>query len=238
MSASEGSGLPAGDAGAEGNDTEQKNYKLQITLGVIAALAVVTAAVVPALINGSTETPSGPSGAGGTATQSASSASTGSATCDLETLSNKWMAPDAEVQNRPRYQEGTTPQVRTKISGGDNPGIEVQGQIQLKPHNGEDLILAVWPDPNTHDTQGNKGSGNYYPHGIIEPDEAGCWSDPPHLVGYPGVRGISEVYSLALVPQSEGARLLAEAKGRDGFTPKEWGSSGVTTVFSFTISTA
>lgn len=127
--------------------------------------------------------------------------------------------------------------MRVEVSDGDDPDISVQGQIELQSQPSQDLVLAVWPDSNSHDTTGNKGSGNYYPHGIVVPDASGCWSDPPHSVGYPGVRGITEVYSLALVPRSEATRLLAGAKNRDGYSPKEWNSFDITTVFSFTVPT-
>jgi hypothetical protein len=84
---------------------------------------------------------------------------------------------------------------------------------------------------------GNPGSGHYYLHGIIKPDESGCWNDPAHSVGYPGVKGIADVYYLVLVPQSETAQIIANVKGGDGYSPKKWDSFGFTTVYSFTVPT-
>ncbi|MBK3566971.1 hypothetical protein [Streptomyces sp. MBT62] len=240
MSSSGEGSTPVGDGSANGDDAQPSNHKLQITLAVIGAVTAICVAALPFLLQGDDSgTPSGSSAPGSVSAQTSSlEPSATAASCALETLSSKWKTPDSEPQNLQYYKDGSEPKVRIQVTDGDDPSISVQGQIELRSQPSQDLVLAVWPDPNSHDTMGNKGSGHYYPHGTVVPDASGCWSDPPHSVGYPGVRGIIEVYSLALVPRAEATRLLADAKNRDGYSAKEWNSFDITTVLSFTISTA
>lgn len=234
MSSSGGNGAPAGGGSADGGDAQRRTHRVQIIVAVIAALAALCVPLVAYLLNrGDHVDPTRAEGSTNT-----SQAVANPDPCNLDELSQPWIKPESEPQQRQYYKSGTAPKVRVQLSTGDNPSIEVRGQIELKSHLGEDLILAAWPDNTSHDQKGNKGSGQYYPHGFIEPDTSGCWNDQPHPVGYPGAKGITEVYYLVLVPHAEATRLLADAKNRDGYSPKEWAAFDTTTVFSFTIPTA
>ncbi|MEV3912910.1 hypothetical protein [Streptomyces canus] len=226
-----GAGAPAGNGSTDGDAAQRSNHRIQIIAAVIAAAAALCVPVVAFLLP-----EDGRSGATVTSDPQGSSTSTGS--CKLDKLSQHWVTPDSVPQNRQYYENGSEPDVRVRISAGDNPSIEVVGQIKLAPHPGQDLLLAVWPDPNSRDTTGNRGSGQYYPHGSIEPDSTGCWNDAPHLVGYPGVRGITETYSLELVPHDQAVKVLAREGHPDGYSPQEWEALDTTTVFSFTVPTA
>lgn len=221
MSSSGGNGGSAsGNGSTDDAAARRSNVRVQIIVAVIAAVAALCVPIVAFLLpqDGEKKPPA--------------------ASCGLEDLSTDWTTPDSVPQNRQYYENGADPEVRVRVGPGDNPAIEVQGQIRLTPHTGQDLILAVSPDSTSRDSMGNRGSGRYYPHAAVEPDRSGCWNDVPHTLGYSGARGITEAYYLALVPHAQAAEFLARSGHPDGYSSSEWEALGPTTVLGFTVPTA
>lgn len=221
MNSSGAGGAPAGGGSGDGGDAQRSGHKVQILVAAIAAVAALCVPVVAHLLNEDGEPPE-----------------PGADPCKVDELSQPWTQPESGPQNRQYYEGGSEPKVRVRVSGGDDPSIEVRGQIRIKAHPGQDLMLVTWPDKNSRDLDGNKGSGQYYPHPAVEPDASGCWNDPPRSVGYDGAKGITDVYHLTLVPHVEATKILAGAKGRDGYSPKDWDAFDTTEILSFTVPTA
>ncbi|MGW2689540.1 hypothetical protein ACWC6I_41070 [Streptomyces sp. NPDC001414] len=105
---------------------------------------------------------------------------------------------------------------------------------------GQVLYLVRRPDPNTRDTFGHSGNNRYYPVTPVTPTSAGCWEDDNRPVGYPGVKGIGQIYMLVLVGRDQAAAFPADRKAKDwdGYNQDQWRAINSIDVMSFNVSTA
>ena len=71
------------------------------------------------------------------------------------------------------------------------------------------------------------------------PTSAGCWEDDNRPVGYPGVKGIGQIYLLVLVSRDQAAKFPADRKAKDwdGYSQDQWRAINTIDVMSFNVST-
>jgi hypothetical protein len=161
--------------------------------------------------------------------------------CDLDRLiagEESWVRPPAQRFNSKLFAD-RKPRVLTKVSSDQNPRISVRGQVSLTVPAGQVLYLVSQPDRNTKDEFGNPGSNQYYPVTSVTPDSDGCWEDGDRPLGYDGARGITDIYRLFLVGQSQVAKFTRdrEAKEWDGYSYAQWRDVGAISVLEFRVPT-
>lgn len=221
---------PQGEAGERGNG------KTRIVIAAIGGLTVVAAAAVPVLLNQGT---SGPP-----ASQSVSTATSAETTendpCDLDRLGDYWNQPPSQRYNEALFANRQRPRVYSQVSPDSNPEVSVKGQLNLDVPAGQVLYLIRRPDPKTKDSFGNSGNNRYYPATPVTPTSSGCWEDDNRPVGYPGVKGIGQIYMLVLVGRDQAAKFPADRKAKnwDGYSQDQWRAINTIDVMSFNVSTA
>ncbi|MFD4522772.1 hypothetical protein ACFWP7_02295 [Streptomyces sp. NPDC058470] len=161
--------------------------------------------------------------------------------CDLDRLEaagELWVRPPAQRSNSKLFAD-KKPRVLTKVSQDQNPAISVRGQVSLTIPAGQVLYLVRQPDRNTKDQFGNPGSNQYYPATTVTPDSDGCWEDNNRSLGYDGQKGITEVYYLSLVGQTQADKFAKdrEVDEWDGYNNAQWQDVGVIDVLEFRVPT-
>ena len=73
----------------------------------------------------------------------------------------------------------------------------------------------------------------------MTPTSAGCWEGDNRPVGYPGAKGIGQLYILVLVGRDQAAKFPADraAKGWDGYSQDQWRALNFIDVMSFNVPT-
>ncbi|MEV7890240.1 hypothetical protein ACWD3I_46975 [Streptomyces sp. NPDC002817] len=206
--------------------------KVPIKVAIIAGIAAVAAAVIPVvLIHDEGSNPPRPT--------TSSVDPTGDDPCDLNRLGDSWNQPPASRFNVSLFANRLRPSVYTVVSPGSSPEVSVKGQLSLDVPAGQVLYLIRRPDPETKDSYGNPGNGRYYPATPVTPTSAGCWEDDNRPVGYPGVKGIGQLYILVLVGRDQAAEFPADraAKGWDGYSQDQWRALNFIDVMSFNVPT-
>lgn len=224
--------------GARSETEESGGGKNGIKIAVIAGLAAVAAAVIPAVLTHDGKTPDPTHGTPTSVTTSPNL--TLADPCDLDRLGDSWYQPPASRYNESLFANRQRPAVYSTVTPDANPEISVKGQLNLDVPAGQVLYLIRRPDPKTKDTFGNPGNNRYYPATPVTPTSAGCWEDDNRPVGYPGVKGIGQIYMLVLVGRDQAAKFPADraAKGWDGYSQDQWRAINSIDVMSFNVSTA
>ncbi|MER5450951.1 hypothetical protein ABT052_41770 [Streptomyces sp. NPDC002766] len=221
----EGTSMPEQQGESEG----RSGLKGRIAIAVIGALAGVAAATIPVLLN----QPGRPTGT------SASSSPATDDPCDLDRLGDYWVQPPSQRYNETLFASRQRPRVFSQVSPDSNPEVSVKGQLSIDVPAGQVLYLIRRPDPKTKDSFGNPGNNRYYPATSVTPTSAGCWEDDNRPVGYPGVKGIGQIYLLVLVSRDQAAEFPADrrAKDWDGYSQDQWRAINTINVMSFNVST-
>ncbi|MFD8309415.1 hypothetical protein ACFV29_44995 [Streptomyces sp. NPDC059690] len=221
----EGTSMPEQQGESEG----RSGLKGRIAIAVIGALAGVAAATIPVLLN----QPGPP-----THTSTNSSPTTDDP-CDLDRLGDFWVQPPSQRYNESLFASRQRPRVFSQVSPDSNPEVSVKGQLSIDVPAGQVLYLIRRPDPKTKDSFGNPGNNRYYPATSVTPTSAGCWEDDNRPVGYPGVKGIGQIYLLVLVSRDQAAKFPADrrAKDWDGYSQDQWRAINTIDVMSFNVST-
>ncbi|MER6467074.1 hypothetical protein ABT278_42325 [Streptomyces sp. NPDC001228] len=208
----------------QGEKGERSNRKNQIMIAAIGAVALVAAAAIPVLLNQQGDTKS----------------TVQVDPCDLDRLGDSWNQPPSQRFNESLFANHARPRVYSTVTQESNPEISVKGQFNLDVSAGQVLYLIRRPDPNTRDTFGNSGNNRYYPVTPVTPTSAGCWEDDNRPVGYPGVKGIGQIYMLVLVGRDQAAAFPADRKAKDwdGYNQDQWRAINSIDVMSFNVSTA
>ncbi|MCC9707969.1 hypothetical protein E4N62_23545 [Streptomyces sp. MNU76] len=206
--------------GPQGEGEEGNSGRIRILIAVIGSLAVVAAAVIPVLLNRADEPPGEP--------------------CDLDRLGDYWVQPPSQRYNQALFADRIRPRIYSQVSPDSNPEVSVKGQLNLDVPAGQVLYLIRRPDANTKDTFGNPGNNRYYPATPVTPTSAGCWEDNNRPVGYPGAKGIGQIYMLVLVGRDQAAEFPADRKAKnwDGYSQDQWRAINSIDVMSFHVSTA
>ncbi|QDQ09409.1 hypothetical protein [Streptomyces spectabilis] len=209
----------------QGEPEGRGDSKTRILIAVIGGAAIVTAAIVAALLGRSPDG-SPPSGR--------------SDPCDLNRLGDFWNQPPSQRYNQVLFADRLRPRVYSAVSPDSNPEVSVKGQLNLNVPAGQVLYLIRRPDPKTKDQEGNPGNNRFYPATPVTPTSAGCWEDANRPVGYPGVKGIGQTYMLVLVGRDQAAQFPADRKSGtwDGYSHNQWRAINTIDVMSFYISTA
>lgn len=192
-----------------------------IVTTLIAGVAAVAAAAVPLLVR--SDPPHPPTDP-----------------CDLDRLTGFWAQPPSERHNEALLADHQTPRVYTRVSTDSNPEVSVRGRLNLDVPAGQVLYMVRRPDPGTRDQEGNPGNGRYYPVAPVTPTSRGCWEDDARPIGYPGAKGIGQIYLLVLVGQDRAASFANDRTARDwdGYSPGQWPASNSISVLSFPVSSA
>jgi hypothetical protein len=192
-----------------------------ILTALIGAVALVAAAVLPLLLTTKEPHPQ-------------------KDPCDLERLTGFWNQPPSERHNEALFADHQSPRVYTRVSTGSNPEVSVRGRLDLDVPAGQVLYLVRRPDPGSRDQEGHPGNGRYYPVSPVTPTSQGCWEDDARPIGYPGAKGIGQLYLLVLVGQDRAASFTSDRTARDwdGYSPDQWSASNSISVLSFPVSTA
>jgi hypothetical protein len=221
----------------QGETSEGGSGKTRIAIAVIGGVVAVATAVITAVLSQH----GGPPGPGPTSIETSSGRPLSEDDpCDLNRLGDYWTQPPAQRYNETLFTDHQRPSVYSQVSADSNPEVSVKGQFHLNVPAGQVLYLIRRPDPKTKDSFGNPGNNRYYPATPVTPTAAGCWEDNNRPVGYPGVKGIGQIYMLVLVGRDQAADFPAdrEAKGWDGYSQDQWRAINTIDVLSFNVSTA
>jgi len=232
---------PSGDTATpdpQSEPEERGGGKTKITIAAIGGLAVVAAAVIPILLNQRTEPPIVQTSTTPT-TMATSPVPAPDDPCDIDRLGDYWTQPPSQRYNETLFADRQRPSVYSQVSPDSNPEVSVKGQLNLDVPAGQVLYLVRRPDPKTKDSFGNPGNNRYYPATSVTPTSAGCWEDDNRPVGYPGVKGIGQIYLLVLVSHDQAAKFPADRKAKDwdGYSQDQWGAINTIDVMSFNVST-
>jgi hypothetical protein len=123
------------------------------------------------------------------------------------------------------------------------PEINASGRIEGEVPPDMNLWLVDHPKANTSDStpEHNHGSNRYYPIGKIKPTASGCWSTPPHSIGYDEALGITFEHIFMLVPDSTQAEFITrpkEDKRFDGFDPSLASRPDIRILGAFDVTTS
>ncbi|MBK3641425.1 hypothetical protein [Streptomyces sp. MBT33] len=222
--------------GQPGEGGGRNGAKAGIVIAAIGALAVVAAATIPAMLNRHTTVDP-------TGTESPTFSAPNSVQddpCDLDRLGDYWVQPPSQRYNETLFASHQRPRVFSQVSPDSNPEVSVKGRLGIDVPAGQVLYLIRRPDPKTKDTFGNPGNNRFYPATSITPTSAGCWEDDNRPVGYPGVKGIGQIYLLVLVSRDQAAKFPADRKAKDwdGYSQDQWRAINSIDVMSFNVSTA
>jgi hypothetical protein len=202
----------------EGGKLSRRNA---IVTALIAGVALVAAAAVPLLLSSDPPHPRADP-------------------CDLERLTGFWTQPPSERHNEALLAGHRSPRVYTRVSTDPDPEVSVRGQLDLDVPAGQVLYLVRRPDPGTRDQEGHPGNGRYYPVAPVTPTSQGCWEDDARPIGYPGAKGIGQLYLLVLVGQDRAASFTSDRTARDwdGYSPDQWSASTTISVLGFPVPSA
>ncbi|MFE4967570.1 hypothetical protein [Streptomyces sp. NPDC056660] len=226
-------------APAPQDETEESGGgKTRVVIAAIGGLAVVAAAAIPLLLSQQTEPPRPQPSQTPTHIET-SPLTPADDPCDLDRLGDYWTQPPSQRYNETLFADRQRPSVYSQVSPDSNPEVSVKGQLNLDVPAGQVLYLIRRPDPKTKDSFGNPGNNRYYPATSITPTSAGCWEDDNRPVGYPGVKGIGQIYLLVLVSRDQAAKFPADRKAKDwdGYSQDQWRAINTIDVISFNVST-
>lgn len=207
-----------------------------IIVAVIGAVAVIAAAVIGFIAN---RPPTGPPNSGSVVLPDS-----GGKTALVCAPSGRRYEVAQVSQGSSATEIGITPIAAYSFldRAARPPQINVSGQVKGGVPAGMSLWLVSHPKADTVDSTAERhpGSSRYYPAGEIKPTENGCWSIPPHSIGYDEALGITFEQILTLVPNSVRTEFLSRPKGSDydGFDPTFASRSDVRIVGSFDVVTS